>query len=74
MSTSAQNQSIENVSIPDVLNAGIPAIIQNIRPRNAALVVMTSQRVFDNAVQSAEMLHAQLIDVYNAEADSHNSW
>ncbi|MBL7424148.1 hypothetical protein IL397_22600 [Escherichia coli] len=31
MSTSAQNQSIENVSIPDVLNAGIPAIIQNIR-------------------------------------------
>lgn len=23
MSTSAQNQSIENVSIPDVLNAGI---------------------------------------------------
>lgn len=46
MSTSAQNQSIENVSIPDVLNAGIPAIIQNIRPRNAALVVMTSQHVF----------------------------
>lgn len=73
MSTSAQNQSIENVSIPDVLNAGIPTIIQNIRPRNAALVVMTSQHVFDNAVQSAEMLHAQLIDVYNAEADSHNS-
>lgn len=31
MSTSAQKQSIENVSIPDVLNAGIPAIIQNIR-------------------------------------------
>lgn len=30
-------------------------------------------RFFDNAVQSAEMLHAQLIDVYNAEADSHNS-
>lgn len=27
MITSAQNQSIENVSIPDVLNAGIPAIL-----------------------------------------------
>mgnify|MGYP004464030067 CR=1 FL=1 len=26
MSTSAQNQSIENVSIPDVLNAGIPVL------------------------------------------------
>lgn len=74
MSTSAQNQSIENVSIPDVLNAGIPAIIQNIRAaqRRVSCDDLTA-RFFDNAVQSAEMLHAQLIDVYNAEADSHNS-
>ncbi|HBA4798296.1 TPA: hypothetical protein J4322_003169, partial [Escherichia coli] len=71
---SAQNQSIENVSIPDVLNAGIPAIIQNIRAaqRRVSCDDLTA-RFFDNAVQSAEMLHAQLIDVYNAEADSHNS-
>lgn len=74
MSTSAQNQSIENVSIPDVLNAGIPAIIQNIRAaqRRVSCDDLTA-RFFDNAIQSAEMLHAQLIDVYNAEADSHNS-
>ncbi|EFO4615148.1 hypothetical protein VYV34_005126, partial [Escherichia coli] len=74
MSTSAQNQSIENVCIPDVLNAGIPAIIQNIRAaqRRVSCDDLTA-RFFDNAVQSAEMLHAQLIDVYNAEADSHNS-
>lgn len=74
MITSAQNQSIENVSIPDVLNAGIPAIIQNIRAaqRRVSCDDLTA-RFFDNAVQSAEMLHAQLIDVYNAEADSHNS-
>ncbi|AXT78734.1 hypothetical protein DMI84_25160 (plasmid) [Escherichia coli] len=74
MSTSAQKQSIENVSIPDVLNAGIPAIIQNIRAaqRRVSCDDLTA-RFFDNAVQSAEMLHAQLIDVYNAEADNHNS-
>ncbi|STJ52102.1 putative morphogenetic protein [Escherichia coli] len=43
-------------------------------PRNAAFSCDDlTARFFDNAVQSAEMLHAQLIDVYNAEADSHNS-
>ncbi len=40
MSTSAQNQSIENVSIPDVLNAGMgKAITALITPENLALAL-----------------------------------
>lgn len=74
MSTSAQNQSIENVSIPDVLNAGIPPLSRTSAAQRRVSCDDLTARFFDNAVQSAEMLHAQLIDVYNAEADSHNSW
>ena len=74
MSTSAQNHQSKMYSIPDVLKAGIPAIIQNIRAaqRRVSCDDLT-QRFFDNAIQSAEMLQRTAIDVYNAEADSHNS-
>ncbi|ENH3494586.1 DNA cytosine methyltransferase [Escherichia coli] len=81
MTKLAQKVQAGEIEAPDVLVGGtpcqafsIPAIIQNIRAaqRRVSCDDLTA-RFFDNAVQSAEMLHAQLIDVYNAEADSHNS-
>lgn len=52
MSTSAQNQSIENVSIPDVLNAGIPAIIQNIRAAQRRVREGANKQVISSQVDS----------------------
>ncbi|EHK0699933.1 hypothetical protein ICL29_004058 [Salmonella enterica] len=74
MTVTAQNQSITNTTIPEVLEAGIPAVIQNIRAaqRRVSCDDLTS-RFFDNAVQSAEMLLAQAIDVHNGEVDNYNT-
>lgn len=74
MAVTAQNQSPVIATIPEVLEAGIPAVIQNIRAAQRRVTCDDlAARFFDNAVQSAEMLMAQAIDVHNDEVDNYNS-
>ncbi|EKY1962334.1 hypothetical protein RA241_003725 [Cronobacter sakazakii] len=74
MAVTAQNQSPAITTIPEVLEAGIPAVIQNIRAAQRRVTCDDlAARFFDNAVQSAEMLLAQAIDVHNGEVDNYNS-
>lgn len=74
MTATAQSQSITVTTIPEVLEAGIPAVIQNIRAAQRRVTCDDlTIRFFDNAVQSAEMLLAQAIDVHNGEVDNYNA-
>ncbi|HIC6618396.1 TPA: hypothetical protein ACW49T_003584 [Salmonella enterica subsp. enterica serovar Narashino] len=74
MTSPAKNQSIMTTCVTDVLEAGVPAVVQNIRAAQRRVTCDDlTNRFFDNAIESAEMLLAQAVDVYNNEADEHNS-
>lgn len=74
MTSPAKNQSIITTCVTDVLEAGVPAVVQNIRAAQRRVTCDDlTNRFFDNAIESAEMLLAQAVDVYNNEADEHNS-
>ncbi|EEH9366137.1 hypothetical protein V7N61_003851 [Salmonella enterica] len=74
MTSPAKNQSIMTNCVTDVLEAGVPAVVQNIRAAQRRVTCDDlTNRFFDNAIESAEMLLAQAVDVYNNEADEHNS-
>ncbi|HHR4398587.1 TPA: hypothetical protein ACS52L_004275 [Salmonella enterica] len=74
MMTPAQNQSITPDTVPSVLQTGIAAVVQNIRAAQRRVTCDDlTERFFDNAVQSAEMLLAQAVDLCNNDADSFNA-
>ena len=72
MST-AHSQSITSTTTPELVNARVPGIVQNIlaAQRRVDCDDLTS-RFFENAISSVEMLVAEVQDLHNIEVDNFN--